>query len=100
MESATALTDCELVRINKKAMMEPLHREHELSDMSTAYLLGRKEEDLVEYIVASDERLPARYVPNASHCSFHAKTQPSKNFPHEYSGADEPWRVPRIDKNA
>ena len=55
MESATALTDCELVRINKKAMMAPLHREHELSGMSTAYLLGRKEEDLVEYIVASDE---------------------------------------------
>src|SRR4029079_12491283 len=38
--SATAMTDCELMRIEKKAMMEALHREHTLSDMFTAYLLG------------------------------------------------------------
>src|SRR5208337_4279461 len=29
MGSATAMTDCELLRIDKKAMMEALHREHE-----------------------------------------------------------------------
>ena len=38
--TATAMTDCDLMRIEKKAMMEALHREHALSDMFTAYLLG------------------------------------------------------------
>jgi CRP/FNR family cyclic AMP-dependent transcriptional regulator len=30
MGSAAAMTDCELLRVNKKAMMEALHREHGL----------------------------------------------------------------------
>ena len=38
MGSATAMTDCELMRIDKKAMMLALHREHTLSDMFVAYL--------------------------------------------------------------
>jgi CRP-like cAMP-binding protein len=33
MGSAEAITDCQLLRIEKKAMMEALHREHALSDM-------------------------------------------------------------------
>jgi hypothetical protein len=41
MGFATALTDCELMRIEKKAMMLALHREHRLSDMFVGYLLGR-----------------------------------------------------------
>src|ERR1700724_1527560 len=41
MGSATAMTDCELMRIEKKAMMLALHQEHALSDLFTAYLLGR-----------------------------------------------------------
>jgi CRP-like cAMP-binding protein len=41
MASATALIDCDLLRIEKKAMMEALHREHALSDLFVAYLLGR-----------------------------------------------------------
>lgn len=50
MGSAAAITDCELMRIENKAMQSALHREHELSDMFVAYLLGRNiryEEDLV-----------------------------------------------------
>jgi hypothetical protein len=39
--SATAMTDCAVLRIDKKAMMEALHREHELSDLFVAYLLAR-----------------------------------------------------------
>jgi CRP/FNR family transcriptional regulator, cyclic AMP receptor protein len=31
--SATAMTDCELLRVVKKAMMLALHREHTLSDL-------------------------------------------------------------------
>ena len=33
MSAATAMTDCELLRIEKKAMIEVLHREYALSDM-------------------------------------------------------------------
>src|SRR5690242_4276789 len=39
--SATALTDCVVMRIEKKAMMEVLHREHAFSDMFVGYLLTR-----------------------------------------------------------
>ena len=40
MGSATAMTDCQLMRIDKKAMMLALHREHTLSDMFVAYFVG------------------------------------------------------------
>src|ERR1700677_2653538 len=39
MGSATTITDCEFLRIEKKAMIEALHREHTLSDLFVAYLL-------------------------------------------------------------
>ena len=39
--SATALTDCSVMQIGKKAMTEVLHREHAFSDMFVAYLLAR-----------------------------------------------------------
>ena len=50
--SATALADCTVMRIDKKSMMEVLHREHAFSDMFVAYLLTRSirfEEDLVDH---------------------------------------------------
>jgi CRP/FNR family transcriptional regulator, cyclic AMP receptor protein len=65
MGSATAMTDCELMRIDKKAMMEALHRKHEFSDMFTAYLLGRNiryEEDLVDQLFNSSEKRLARIL--------------------------------------
>jgi len=34
------MTDCELLRIDKKVMTEALHREHEFSDMFVANLLA------------------------------------------------------------
>ena len=37
--SATSMTDCSVMKIDKKSMMEVLHREHEFSDMFVAYLL-------------------------------------------------------------
>jgi CRP/FNR family cyclic AMP-dependent transcriptional regulator len=63
MGTATAMTDLELMRIEKKAMMEALHREHTLSDMFTAYLLGRNiryEADLVDQLFNSSEKRLAR----------------------------------------
>jgi CRP/FNR family transcriptional regulator, cyclic AMP receptor protein len=63
MGSATAVTDCELMRIEKKAMMFALHEQHTLSDLFTAYLLGRNiryEADLVDQLFNSSEKRLAR----------------------------------------
>jgi CRP/FNR family transcriptional regulator, cyclic AMP receptor protein len=63
--SATALTDCSVMRIDKKSMMEVLHREHTFSDMFVAYLLRRSiryEEDLVDQLFNSSEKRLARIL--------------------------------------
>ncbi|MFI5107743.1 MAG: Crp/Fnr family transcriptional regulator [Terriglobales bacterium] len=63
MGSATALTDCELLRVDKRAMMDALHREHAFSDMFVAYLLERNiryQEDLVDQLFNSSEKRLAR----------------------------------------
>jgi CRP/FNR family cyclic AMP-dependent transcriptional regulator len=65
MAAATAMTDCELLRIEKRAMMQALHREHALSDMFVAYLLTRNiryEEDLVDQLFNSSEKRLARIL--------------------------------------
>ena len=70
MGSATAMTDCELMRIDKTAMMLALHRENKLSDMFTAYLLGRNiryEADLVDQLFSSSEKRLARILLLLSH---------------------------------
>jgi CRP/FNR family transcriptional regulator, cyclic AMP receptor protein len=61
--SATAVTDCSVMRIDKKSMMEVLRREHEFSDLFVAFLLARNirhEEDLVDQIFNSSEKRLAR----------------------------------------
>jgi len=65
MGSATAMTDCELLRVDKKAMMTALHREHAFSDLFVAYLLARNiryEEDLVDQLFNSSEKRLARVL--------------------------------------
>jgi CRP/FNR family cyclic AMP-dependent transcriptional regulator len=65
MGSATAMTECEIMRIDKKAMMGALHREQAFSDMFVAYLLGRNiryEEDLVDQLFNSSEKRLARVL--------------------------------------
>ena len=65
MCSATAMTDCEFLRIDKKAMMLALHREHTFSDLFVAYLLARNiryEEDLVDQLFNSSEKRLARIL--------------------------------------
>jgi CRP/FNR family transcriptional regulator, cyclic AMP receptor protein len=65
MGSATAMTDCELLQIDKKAMMLALHREHQFSDLFVAYLLARHtryEEDLVDQLFNSSEKRLARIL--------------------------------------
>src|ERR1700676_3109332 len=63
--SATAMTDCSVMRIDKKSMVEVLHREHAFSDMFVAYLLTRNiryEEDLVDQLFNSSEKRLARIL--------------------------------------
>jgi CRP-like cAMP-binding protein len=63
--SATAMTDCSVMQIDKAYMMEVLHREHAFSDMFVAYLLTRNirhEEDLVDQLFNSSEKRLARIL--------------------------------------
>jgi CRP/FNR family cyclic AMP-dependent transcriptional regulator len=65
MGSAAAMIDCDLLRIDKRAMMAALHREHAFSDMFVAYLLARNiryEEDLVDQLFNSSEKRLARVL--------------------------------------
>jgi len=65
MGSATAMTDCQLLQIDKKAMMLALHREHTFSDLFVEYLLARNiryEEDLVDQLFNSSEKRLARIL--------------------------------------
>ena len=63
--SATAISDCSVMRIDKKSMMEVLHRERSFSDMFVTYLLTRNiryEEDLVDQLFNSSEKRLARIL--------------------------------------
>jgi CRP/FNR family cyclic AMP-dependent transcriptional regulator len=63
--TATALTECSLMRIEKKAMMEVLHQEQTFSDMFVGYLLTRNiryEADLIDQLFNSSEKRLARVL--------------------------------------
>ena len=65
MSSATAMTDCSVMRIEKKSMVEVLHREQAFSDVFVAYLLTRNiryEADLVDQLFNSSEQRLARIL--------------------------------------
>ena len=65
MGSAAAMTDCDLMRIDKKAMMSALHGERAFSDLFVGYLLARNiryEEDLVDQLFNSSEKRLARVL--------------------------------------
>ncbi len=61
--SATAITDCFVLRIEKEAMLNVLHREHAFSDLFVAYLISRHNQtqaDLVDQLFNSAEKRLAR----------------------------------------
>jgi CRP-like cAMP-binding protein len=63
--SATAMTDCSVMKIDKKSIVHVLHKEHAFSDMFFAYLLRRNiryEEDLVDQLFNSSEKRLARIL--------------------------------------
>jgi len=82
MGSAAAMTDCELLRVDKKVMMSVLHREHAFSDMFVAYLLARNiryEDDLVDQLFNSSEKRLARILLLLAH--FGKETIPDAVVP-------------------
>lgn len=63
--SATAMTDCKLLQIDKKAMMLALQQGREFSDLFVAYLLARNiryQEHLVDQLFDSSEKRLARVL--------------------------------------
>jgi CRP/FNR family transcriptional regulator, cyclic AMP receptor protein len=63
--SANAMSDCAVMRIEKKTMMKVLHEEHTMSDMFVEYLLTRNiryEADLVDQLFNSSEKRLARML--------------------------------------
>lgn len=63
MASATAMTSCTVLRIERKEMMRVIHEEHIFSDVFVAYLLARNtriQEDLIDQLFNSSEKRLAR----------------------------------------
>ncbi len=76
--SATAMTDCSVMEIEKKSMNEVLHREHAFSDMFVGYLLARNiryEEDLVDQLFNSSEKRLARVLLLLAHFGKEGKQE-------------------------
>jgi CRP/FNR family cyclic AMP-dependent transcriptional regulator len=65
MTTATAITQCAVIKIEKGAMMRMLHEDPALSELFMSYLLARNiriEEDLVDQILNSSEKRLARVL--------------------------------------
>jgi len=65
MATATAISDCSIVRLEKAATLRTLHEQPSFSEMFLAYLLSRNmriEEDLVDQLFNSSEKRLARVL--------------------------------------
>ena len=63
LATATAMTDCEIMRLEKSTMIRVLHEEPAFSEMFVSYLLARTirvEADLVDQLFNSSEKRLAR----------------------------------------
>ena len=61
--TATAVTDCKALRIERDEMLRALHEEHPLSEIFTTFLLAREmriQSDLVDQLFNSSEKRLAR----------------------------------------
>ncbi len=65
MMTASAVTDCVLLRIEKSAMVAALHKDHDFSDFFINYMLSRNiryEADVVDLLFNSSEKRLARIL--------------------------------------
>jgi CRP/FNR family cyclic AMP-dependent transcriptional regulator len=63
LATATTVTDCSILRIEKSRMLRPLHEEHGFSDMFVGYVVerhNRTQADLVDQLFNSSEKRLAR----------------------------------------
>jgi CRP/FNR family cyclic AMP-dependent transcriptional regulator len=63
LATATAITNCTLLKIHKKEMLRALHEEHRFSDLFVAYMVerhNRTQADLVDQLFNSSEKRLAR----------------------------------------
>lgn len=79
MATATALTDCSLMRVEKEAMLRVLHDEPAFSALFMAYLLSRNsriEADLIDQLFNSSEKRLARVLLLLSHFGKEGTAEP------------------------
>jgi CRP/FNR family transcriptional regulator, cyclic AMP receptor protein len=65
LATATAMTDCTIMRLEKAAIVRVLHEEPKFSEMFLSYILARNarvEEDLVDQLFNSSEKRLARLL--------------------------------------
>jgi CRP/FNR family transcriptional regulator, cyclic AMP receptor protein len=65
MSSASAVQDCNIVRVEKAVMLRLIHQEPEFAEQFLAYLLSRNirmEADLVDHLFNSSEKRLARLL--------------------------------------
>jgi CRP-like cAMP-binding protein len=70
MGTATAMTDCTLVKIEKALMARMLHEQHDISELFVTNLLSRNlryEEDLIDQLFNSSEKRLARALLMLAH---------------------------------
>jgi CRP/FNR family transcriptional regulator, cyclic AMP receptor protein len=85
--SATAITDCSLLRIEKKVMMRALTRQMKLANMFWAYVLARNiryQHDLVDQHCNPSEKRLARVLLRLAHYDGHGGPETTvPNISHE-----------------
>ena len=92
MCSATAVTDCMVMRIEKKSIMEVIRRERAFSQIFVAYLLTRNiryEADLVDQLFNSSEK---DWLAFFSYWLISARTEsPKLRFPRSVRKLSQRW---------
>ena len=79
MATATAISDCSIVRLERAATIRTLHEQPAFSEMFLAYLLSRNmriEEDLVDQLFNSSEKRLARVLLLLAHFGKEGKPEP------------------------
>jgi CRP/FNR family cyclic AMP-dependent transcriptional regulator len=79
MATATAMIDCEIMRVEKAAIIRALHREVAFADRFLSHLLARSirmEEDLVDQLFNSSEKRLARALLLLANFGKEGRTEP------------------------
>ena len=78
LATAIAITECSIMKIEKKRMLRTLHEEHGFSDMFVAYVVerhNRTQADLVDQLFNSSEKRLARALLLLSRVGKEAKSE-------------------------